>query len=99
MAMMLVAEKDFERDVLRSELPVLVDLYADWCQPCKQLEPILNQLEGELTGKVKIVRVNIDHSPNVARAFRVQSIPMMVLLHQGRPIDQIMGLADKKTIL
>ncbi len=97
--MMLVAEKDFERDVLRAELPVLVDLYADWCQPCKQLEPILNELESELTGKVKFVRVNIDQSPNIARAFRVQSIPMLVLLHGGRPVEQLMGLVDKKAIL
>lgn len=98
MAMQLVSDKDFEQQVLRAELPVLVDLYADWCQPCKQIEPILNQLSTELEGKIKFVRVNVDHSPNVARAFRVQSIPMLVLLHGGRPIDQLMGLVDKKAI-
>jgi thioredoxin 1 len=73
MAMQLVNDADFERDVLRAELPVLVDLYADWCQPCKQIEPILNQLSTELEGKIKFVRVNVDQSPMVARAFRVQS--------------------------
>jgi thioredoxin len=98
MAMQLVNDKDFEAQVLRAELPVLVDLYADWCQPCKQIEPILNQLSTELEGKVKFVRVNVDQSPNVARAFRVQSIPMLVLLQGGRPVDQLMGLVDKKAI-
>jgi thioredoxin len=98
-AIVTVTEKDFEQQVLRSELPVLVDLYADWCQPCKQLEPILQQLADELNGKLKIVRIDVDKSPNVARAFRVQSIPMLVLISGGRPVDQIVGLTDKKAIL
>jgi thioredoxin 1 len=95
----LVAEQDFEREVLRANLPVLVDLYADWCQPCKQLTPILEQIAQELSGKLKIVRIDVEKSPNLARSFRVQSIPMMVVIAQGRPVDQIVGLADKKTIL
>jgi thioredoxin len=99
MALQLVNDKDFEQQVLRAELPVLVDLYADWCQPCKQIEPILVQLSNELAGKIKFTRVNVDQSPNVARAFRVQSIPMLVLLQGGRPVDQLMGLVDKKAIL
>lgn len=84
---------------MRAELPVLVDLYADWCQPCKQLEPILVQLSNELSGKLKIVRVDVEKSPLLARSFRVQSIPMLVLIAQGRPVDQVVGLVDKKTLL
>ncbi len=95
----LVSEQDFEREVLRSGLPVLVDLYADWCQPCKQLTPILEQVASELSGKLKIVRVDIEKSQLLARSFRVQSIPMLVLIAQGRPVDQIVGLVDKQTIL
>jgi len=95
----LVAEQDFEREVLHADVPVLVDLFADWCQPCKQLTPILEQMDSELAGKLKIVRVDVERSPLLARSFRVQSIPMMVLIAQGRPVDQIIGLADKKTIL
>lgn len=95
----LVSEQDFEREVLRSEVPVLVDLYADWCQPCKQLAPILEQVGSELSGKLKIVRVDVERSPMLARSFRVQSIPMLVLIAQGRPVDQIVGLTDKKTLL
>lgn len=95
----LVAERDFEREVLHAELPVLVDLYADWCQPCKQLAPILEQIDRELTGKLKIIRVDVEKSPLLARSFRVQSIPMLVLIVQGRPVDQVVGLVDKKTLL
>ncbi|HEX7479890.1 MAG TPA: thioredoxin [Polyangiales bacterium] len=95
----LVSEQDFEREVLRSELPVLVDLYADWCQPCKQLTPILEQVASELSGKLKIVRVDVEKSQLLARSFRVQSIPMLVLIAQGRPVDQIVGLVDKQAIL
>jgi thioredoxin 1/putative thioredoxin len=74
MTLPLVSEHDFEREVLRSELPVLVDLYADWCQPCKQLTPILEALQKELEGKLRIVRVDVEKSPQLAQAFRVQSI-------------------------
>ena len=95
----LVSEQDFEREVLRAEVPVLVDLYADWCQPCKQLTPILEQVGSELSGKLKIVRVDVERIPMLARSFRVQSIPMLVLIAQGRPVDQIVGLTDKKTLL
>ncbi len=95
----LVSEPDFEREVLRAKLPVLVDLYADWCQPCKQLTPILEQVAQELSGKLKIVRVDVEKSQALARSFRVQSIPMLVLLAQGRPVDQVVGLVDKNAIL
>jgi thioredoxin 1 len=95
----LITEAQFESEVLRAELPVLVDLYADWCQPCKQLHPILDQIASELSDKLKIVRVDIERSPILRRTFRVQSIPMMVLFLQGQPVDQLVGLADKQTIL
>jgi thioredoxin len=95
----MITEAQFEPEVLGSQLPVLVDLYADWCQPCKQLEPILEQVASELQGKLKIVRIDVDKSPNIAAAFRVQSIPMMVLIHGGRPIDQRIGLVDKASLL
>ena len=99
MAIPMVSEQDFEAEVLRSQIPVLVDLYADWCQPCKQLEPILEDVARELGGKAKVVRVDVERSPGLAQAFRVQSIPMMVVFSGGRPVDQQVGLVDKKTIL
>jgi thioredoxin len=98
-AIPLVSEASFERDVLASELPVLVDLYADWCQPCKQLTPILEQVASELSGKLRVVRIDVERSPRIAAAFRVQSIPMLVLIAGGRPVDQVVGLVDKQTLL
>lgn len=95
----LISEQDFEREVLHATLPVLVDLYADWCQPCKQLAPILEQVATELPDKLKVVRVDVEKSPQVASSFRVQSIPMLVLIAEGRLADQRVGLVDKQTIL
>jgi thioredoxin 1 len=94
-----ITERDFESKVLRSELPVLIDLYADWCEPCKRLEPILKELSVELEGKLKIVRVDVERSPLLARGFQVRSIPMLLLLSEGRLVNQIVGLADKQAIL
>lgn len=98
MATAVVTESNFEQEVLRSELPVLVDLYADWCQPCKKLEPILESLAQDNAGKLKVVRVDVEASPGLARSFAVQSIPMLVLIAQGRPVDQVMGLVDRKRL-
>lgn len=99
MPLPLVAEKDFEREVIRSPLPVLVDLYADWCAPCKQLEPILERVAADVEGRIKVLRVDIEKSPMLAQAFRVQSIPMLVLIRDGRPVDQIIGLVDQAALM
>src|SRR5262249_48193244 len=99
MSVIEVADAGFESEVLRSELPVLIDLYADWCQPCKQLSPIVEEVARELAGNLKVVKVNIDKSPMVARTFRVQSIPMLLVFHQRRLVNQRLGLVDKQTLL
>lgn len=94
-----VTDATFEAEVLRSELPVLVDLYADWCQPCKQLSPIVAQLSDELAGKIKVVQVDVDKSPMVAQTFRAQSIPMLLVIAEGRVVQQHVGVLDKPGIL
>lgn len=94
-----VTDANFEAEVLRSELPVLVDLYADWCQPCKQLSPIVAQLSEELAGKVKVVKVDVDSNPMVAQTFRAQSIPMLLVIAQGKVVEQHMGVLDKPGLL
>lgn len=94
-----VTDATFEAEVIRSELPVLVDLYADWCQPCKQVAPVVAQLARELAGKIKVVKVDVDKSPMVAQTFRAQSIPMLLVLHEGRLVQQHIGALDKAGIL
>jgi len=99
MAVQSVTDASFEAEVLRSKLPVLVDLYADWCQPCKQLSPIVAQLAGELAGQIKVVKVDVDRNPIVAQTFRAQSIPMLLVIDQGRVIQQHTGVLDKAGLL
>lgn len=94
-----VTDATFEAEVLRSELPVLVDLYADWCQPCKQLSPIVAQVAQELAGKIKVVKVDVDKSPMVAQTFRATSIPMLLVIAQGRVVQQHVGVLDKPGLL
>jgi thioredoxin len=99
MAVQPVTDATFEAEVLRSELPVLVDLHADWCQPCKQQAPIVAQVADELAGKIKVVSVDVDHNPMVAQTFRAQSIPMLLVIAQGRVAGQHVGVLDKPGLL
>ncbi|MDH4281959.1 MAG: thioredoxin domain-containing protein [Myxococcales bacterium] len=99
MAVQAVTDATFEAEVLRSELPVLVDLYADWCQPCKQLAPIVAQVAAELVGKIKVVKVDVDANPMVAQTFRAQSIPMLLVIAGGRVVQHHLGVLDKAGLL
>ena len=89
----------FENEVLRAPLPVLIDLYADWCQPCKQLAPIVAQVAQELEGALKVVKVDVDKSPMVAQTFRAQSIPMLVVMNQGQVVQHHVGVLDKPGLM
>jgi thioredoxin 1/putative thioredoxin len=84
MAIPVIEERDFEREVLRSELPVLVDFYADWCGPCKTMEPDVVALAQELEGKAKVVKVNVDRAKVLAQRLRIQSVPTTMVFAQGR---------------
>ena len=84
MAIPVVEERDFEREVLRSEQPVLVDFYADWCGPCKTMEPEVVAIARELEGKAKVVKVNIDRAKTIATRLRIQSVPTTMVFAGGR---------------
>jgi thioredoxin len=94
-----VSEATFETEVLQSDLPVLIDLYADWCAPCKTLAPRVEQVAREYAGRLKVVKINIDEAPRIAQAFRAQSIPMLVLIVEGRPAGVLKGAVSKDEIV
>jgi thioredoxin len=91
MALPLVDEQSFRTKVLQSELPVLIDFYADWSAPCKMIEPEVEALAHELKGKANVVRVNIDKSPTLARELRVQSVPTFMMVARGQIVDAQAG--------
>ncbi|HEX6276576.1 MAG TPA: thioredoxin domain-containing protein [Polyangiaceae bacterium] len=93
-----VREQDFEREVLMSELPVLVEFSAEWCGPCKLVAPELKALAHDLQGKAKIVTIDIDRSPMLARQLGVQSVPTFVVFHQGRPAGGRVGALKRKEL-
>jgi thioredoxin 1 len=95
MAVQQVTDADFEAEVLKSKLPVVVDFYADWCGPCKTVAPVLEELSTKLAGKVRFVKVDVERNPYVAAAFRVQSIPMFAFIADGKVAHVEVGALDR----
>jgi len=86
-----VNDEDFDSEVLKSEIPVLVDFYADWCGPCKMVEPTMEALSGEYSGKIKFVKVNVDNSQGVSMKYDIMSIPTAMLFENGEIKDSLIG--------
>ena len=86
-----VNEKDFDSEVLKSEIPVLVDFYADWCGPCKMVEPTMEVLSKEYSGKVKFVKVNVDNSQAISMRYDIMSIPTAIIFERGEVKDSLIG--------
>ena len=91
-----VTERDFEREVLRSELPVLMEFTADWCGPCKTIAPEVEAFAREMQGKAKVVKIDVDKSPAIAQQLRVQSVPTFMVVAEGRIQDAVVGAIRKK---
>jgi thioredoxin 1 len=93
-----VTEQTFETEVLRSETPVLVDFWAEWCGPCHAVSPVLQKIAEERAGELKLVKVNIDENPQLASAYGIMSIPTMILFKDGEPAAATMGARPKSAI-
>ena len=93
-----VTDSSFETDVLKSDVPVLVDFWAPWCGPCRALAPVIDELAGEYEGKVKVVKLNTDENPQKSVDFRINSIPTMIIFKEGKPVEMLVGALDKGKI-
>ena len=95
MAITHITKQNFKEEVLQSSVPVLVDFWAPWCGPCRMLAPVLEELDQDLGGKVKIGKINIDDEMDLAAQFQVASIPTLILFQNGQPVRRTVGVQPK----
>lgn len=99
MAILHITKENFENEVLKSDVPVVVDFWAAWCGPCKALAPRLEEADAKLDSKVKIAKINIDEEEELAAQFRVMSIPTLLLFKNGTPVEKSVGLVSTEELL
>ena len=97
--MEVINDSTFENEVLKSDKPVLVDFFATWCGPCRQMLPIVTELSEEMSDKIKIVKMDVDESPKTPETFAIQSIPTLILFKDGKVLDQKTGAMPKSALL
>ena len=93
-----ITDENFHQEVLNSETPVLVDFWADWCQPCKMIAPVVEQIAEEYDGKVKIGKLDVDSNQQTSQAMGIRGIPALIIFNNGKPVDQIIGVVPKSII-
>jgi thioredoxin 1 len=93
-----VTDQSFGGEVLAVRQPVLVDLWAAWCGPCRMIAPLIHELAVEYAGRIKVVKLNVDENPETAARFNISSIPILLVFKNGRVVDRITGLTSKKAL-
>lgn len=99
MAELKITRENFEREVLQSDKPVLIDFWAAWCGPCRMLSPTISEIAEEYKDKVKVGKVNVDEEEDLAAMFRVSSIPLLVVMKDGKVVNSAVGVRPKNQIL
>ena len=94
-----LSEESFQREVIQSEQPVLVDFAAVWCGPCKMLDPLVKQLADEWSGKVKVVKLDVDDNPQVTMDYQIMGVPTLILFKNGKPVERLSGYAPKDRLI
>ena len=97
--MQQITDEAFKTEVLESNIPVIVDFFATWCGPCRQMLPIMDELSTEFAGKVKIVKMDVDEAPQTPETFNIQSIPTMIMFKNGTMIDKKLGAQSKSELV
>ena len=93
-----VDDAEFQVSVLDSEVPVLVDFWAEWCGPCKMIAPVVDELAKEFDGKIKFTKLNVDFNPQTSAKYGVRSIPTLLIFKGGEPVDQVVGAVPKSVL-
>ncbi|MDF2801100.1 MAG: hypothetical protein K0S61_1003 [Anaerocolumna sp.] len=91
-------DENFETEVLKSDIPVLIDFYADWCGPCKMMAPVIEELSSEYANTVKVGKLNVDEAPETSRKYKVMSIPTLLVVKNGEVVDTIVGAVSKAKV-
>jgi thioredoxin 1 len=94
-----VTARDFAREVFFSPVPVVVDVYADWCGPCRALAPLLERLAQAYAGRVKFLKANLDDDTEIAEVYRVEGVPTLLIFQDGRLTDRVVGLSDLRALV
>jgi thioredoxin 1 len=94
-----ISDRTFESEVLKSETPVLVDFWAEWCPPCKMIAPILEEIATEKEGQVKIAKLDADHNPMVVQKLGVQSLPTLIMFKDGAEVSRVVGYRSKRQLV